>query len=115
MPTVIITDEWEAWYDALDDQASEAVYEDVELLRREGVLLRFPHTSRVRGSRYAMRELRTQAGGRPLRSFYMFDRNRQAVVLLGGDKTGNDRFYEEMTPQADRRWEQYLNDVRKER
>jgi len=49
-----------------------------------------------------------QAGGRPLRVFYAFDPRRDAVLLIGGDKTGNGRFYERMVPVAERIWEQYL-------
>jgi len=41
---------------------------------------------------------------------YAFDPRRQAVLLIGGDKTGRDRFYEEMTPWAERVWEEYLVD-----
>lgn len=38
---------------------------------------------------------------------------RDAVLLIGGDKTGNDRFYDEMVPVADRLWEEYLREVSK--
>jgi hypothetical protein len=41
-----------------------------------------------------MRELRVQSGGRSLRVFYAFDPRRSAILLIGGDKTGDDRFYE---------------------
>jgi hypothetical protein len=34
-------------------------------------------------------------GGNPLRIFYAFDPRRRAILLIGGDKTGNDRFYGE--------------------
>ena len=42
-----------------------------------------------------MRELRVQSGGRPIRVFYAFDPRRMAILLIGGDKTGDDRFYDE--------------------
>jgi hypothetical protein len=42
-----------------------------------------------------MRELRIQSGGNPLCVFYAFDPRRTAILLIGGDKTGKDRFYEE--------------------
>jgi hypothetical protein len=29
-------------------------------------------------------------------------------LLLGGDKGGNDRFYEQSVPRADTLWERYL-------
>jgi hypothetical protein len=33
---------------------------------------------------------------------------RQAVLLLGGDKTGDDRFYERMIPQSEGLLAEYL-------
>ena len=49
-----------------------------------------------------MRELRIQHEGRPYRVLYAFDPRRTALLILGGDKTGNDRWYEQMVPQADK-------------
>ncbi len=55
-----------------------------------------------------MRELRVQSHGHPLRVFYAFDPTRTAILLIGGDKTGNDRFYDEMIPHADRLYDQHI-------
>ncbi len=68
----------------------------------------------MRGSRIALRELRVQSAGRPLRIFYVFDPGRQAVLLIGGDKTGRDRFYEEIVPIAERIYQEYLRETRRE-
>jgi hypothetical protein len=57
---------------------------------------------------YALRELRRS--GQPIRMLYAFDPERQAVVLVGGDKTGDERFYEREVPRAERIWEQYLKE-----
>jgi hypothetical protein len=48
-----------------------------------------------------MRELRVQHRGRPLRILYAFDPRRTAILLLGGDKTGDGRWYERFVPRAD--------------
>jgi len=48
----------------------------------------------------------------PLRIIYAFDAQRQAVLILGGDKTGDDRFYSWMIPKAEAIWEQYLQELR---
>lgn len=55
-----------------------------------------------------MRELRIQSGGRPLRVLYAFDRNRTAILILGGDKTGDKRWYDDAVPKADRLFGGYL-------
>ena len=76
---------------------------------RLGIELKFPHSSGVSGSRYAqMRELRIQHQGRPYRVLYAFDPQRNAVLLIGGDKTGNEQWYETSVPLADRLYERHL-------
>jgi hypothetical protein len=61
-----------------------------------------------------MRELRVQSGGRPVRVFYAFDPRRSAILLIGGDKTGDKRFYETMIPVADRLYDEYIEELKKE-
>jgi hypothetical protein len=107
MVEVIATDEFRDWYWGLDDGDMHAVYRAVGLLEADGVTLGHPYSSEIKGSRYALRELRVQSHGRPLRVFYIFDPDRQAVLLIGGDKTGDGRFYERMIPLAERIWEDY--------
>jgi hypothetical protein len=90
------TNEFGAWWDGLDDDVSKRVGAAVDLLATHGPELRFPHSSGINGSRHAhMRELRIQSAGRPLRVFYAFDPRRTAILLVGGDKTGQDRIYKE--------------------
>lgn len=88
----------------------------VRKLEQRGPTLPFPFSSDVRGSRHGnMRELRIRTGRRRLRVFYAFDPRRLAILLIGGDKTGNDRFYEVFVPQADRIYEKYLEEIQQER
>lgn len=77
---VITTDEFAAWYDELNDADTEAVTRVVGLLEARGVTLGFPYSSDIKGSRYALRELRIQSDGRPLRVLYAFDPTRHAVL-----------------------------------
>ena len=107
---VIVTDEFKYWYDQLAGDDEDAVYRAVGVLEAFGVALGYPQTSAIEGSRYALRELRVQSGGRPLRIFYAFDTKRDAVLIIGGDKTGKKRFYEEMIPRAEQIWEEYLTE-----
>src|SRR6266700_3835951 len=85
---------------------------DVEILREKGINLRFPRCSKITTSRHGqMRELRIQHEGRPYRALYAFDPNRAALLLIGGDKTGNDRWYETFVPIADRLYRKHLKDL----
>jgi hypothetical protein len=61
-----------------------------------------------------MRELRVQHQGRPYRVLYVFDPRRVAILLLGGDKTGDDRWYERNVPLADRLYDNYLAEVKED-
>lgn len=61
-----------------------------------------------------MRELRVQIGGRPIRVFYAFNPLRIAILLIGGDKTGDGRFYDRMTPVADNLYDEHLIELRRE-
>lgn len=95
----------------LDDKDSEAVAKIVDLLGVKGVALKFPYQSALVTSAFGLRELRIQSGGKPLRIAYGFDPMRQAVVLLGADKTGDPNFYDWFVPAADRRWIKYLKEA----
>ncbi len=93
------TNEFGAWWTRITGSEQEDVAIVVELLMEQGPELPFPYSSGVAGSRHGhMRELRVQSGGRPLRVFYAFDPRRSAILLIGGDKTGNDRFYKRFIP-----------------
>jgi hypothetical protein len=61
-----------------------------------------------------MRELRSQCEGRLLRTFYAFDPRRTAILLIGGDKTGDDRFYDVMVPIVDKIYDNYLKEIQEE-
>jgi hypothetical protein len=61
-----------------------------------------------------MRELRIQSGGKPLCLFYAFDPRRAAILLIGGDKTGDNRFYRRLVPVADRLYDEHLEELRQE-
>jgi hypothetical protein len=62
-----------------------------------------------------MWELRSQCEGRPLRTFYVFDPRRIAILLIGGDKTGDDRFYNVMVPIADKNYDDYLKEMQEDK
>jgi hypothetical protein len=108
------TDDFERWWEDLSDDEQESVASHVELLEARGPQLPFPYSSGVQTSKHGnMRELRIQHQGRPYRVLYAFDPRRVAMLLLGGDKTGNDRWYEEFVPTADRLYEAHLEVLRK--
>jgi hypothetical protein len=110
MSEVAYTDDFGEWFDSLAEAEQDDVAFSVGLVREYGVTLGHPHSSAIKGAKHALRELRCQSSGRPLRIFYAYNPVRDAVMILGGDKTGDDRFYERNVAKAEKIWEQYLNE-----
>jgi hypothetical protein len=112
---VEFTDEFAEWWTSLDEAEQEDVEASVMLLRERGPTLGRPHADLVATSAYPnMKELRTQHDGRPYRTLFAFDPRRVAILLIGGDKTGNARWYLEFVPQADKIYSEHLRQLEKE-
>lgn len=109
------TDEFGDWWNFLDADEQESVAAYVRLLEEKGPRLPFPYSSRVESSRHShMRELRVQHKGMPYRLLYAFDPRRVAILLIGGNKTGDDRWYEKYVPRADRLYDEHIEQLREE-
>lgn len=109
---VVFTPRAEEWISSLSGSEWASMATVVDLLEQEGPTLGRPVVDTIKGSRHAnMKELRS-AGGH-LRALFAFDPRRQAIVLLGGDKTGDWRgWYERNVPTADDLFDNYLAELR---
>lgn len=108
---VIALDHFTVWYQGLDIDTAEGVNVVVDLLEQHGPQLRFPYSSDINTPNTSnLRELRKQHRGHPIRILYAFDPRRQAVLILGADKTGDARWYDTAVPKADKLFQQYLRD-----
>ena len=109
------TNEFGHWWSKLAEGEQDDITAMVDLLVEHGPGLPFPYSSSVEGTRHGhMRELRIQSGGRPIRVFYAFDPRRSAILLTGGDKTGDDRFYRRYVPLADKLYNEHLEELKRE-
>lgn len=106
---VIVTAEFERWWDGLLVEEQKNVAVVVTMLEERGVLLPFPYSSSITSST-KLRELRVQHAGQPYRILYAFDPRRSAVLLLGGNKTGGDRWYDTHVPKAEKLFAAYLKE-----
>ncbi len=87
----------------------------VKLLQRFGPALLRPHPGTIAASRHPnMKELIIQHAGRPYRVLFAFDPRRCAILLVGGDKTGDKQWYKRFVPVADRLYEKHLAALRRE-
>ena len=109
------TDEFEQWWTRLTEGEQDAIAASVGLIEELGPNLGRPHVDHVKSSRHSnMKELRTQSGGDPLRTFFVFDPRRTAILLIGGNKVGDNRFYDRMIPIADQLYCTHLEELKKE-
>jgi hypothetical protein len=109
------TDEFEEWWNGLNEGEQDDVAALVGVLEEKGPSLRRPHVGAIVTSRHAnMKELIIQHAGRPYRVLFAFDPRRTAILLIGGDKTGNDNWYREFVPVADRLYDEHIEGLKKE-
>lgn len=112
---VEFTNEFAEWWDTLSEAAQDAIAKDVKLLTEYGPGLGRPRVDTVKQSKFSnMKELRTQHAGEPYRSFFAFDPRRCAILLIGGNKNGDKRFYDRYIPLADKLYEVHLEELRNE-
>jgi len=108
-----MVDEFQTWLESLDQETYNRVLAAADILREEGPSLGRPLVDTVKGSRFAnMKELRPPAPGRKtIRVLFVFDPDRQAILLVGGDKTNNwEKWYTRNIPVADARFARHLEE-----
>lgn len=102
---------FERWWVSLSDVDRRRVAVRIEALKRSGPGLGRPTVDTVEGSRHSnMKELRAGT----VRVLFAFDPQRRAVLLLGGDKRGQKRWYKKAIPLADNLYDQYLASLEEE-
>jgi len=109
------TDEFGEWWSALDEDVQEAIAHDVGVLEQVGPGLGRPTVDTLSGSKFPnMKELRTKHSRHAIRILFAFDPRRCAILLIGGDKSGDSRFYERMIPLADGLYQEHLDELARE-
>lgn len=110
---VITVENFDDWFLSLDSSEQQNVLAAILVLEQFGPALGRPYVDSLKGTDKVknLKELRVQHKGKPIRAFFAFDPLRQAVMLCGGDKTGNKHFYETMIPIAEREFLNYLKEL----
>ena len=109
------TDGFGEWWEGLTAEQQEALDDRVTLLAEVGPSLRRPVVGEITSSRHAnMKELRVSSGG-ALRVLFAFDPRRHAILLLGGDKSGQwKEWHNWAIPRADELYDTHLEELRAE-
>ncbi len=107
----------ETWMSVLDEDSYEQVIAALELLAERGPQLGRPLVDSVVRSRHKnMKELRPGSSGRSeLRILFAFDPQRQAILLVAGDKAGNwTKWYKTNIPMADDLFDDHVKTLKGE-
>ncbi len=111
---VEVTGEFKDWWSGLTEAECISVERAVLPLEERGPHLPFP------AARYMARAIPLcvncvcNTRDTPTGCFTFFDPRRVALLLLGGDKTGDDRWYEKNVPLADQIYDNYLAEIEEE-
>jgi hypothetical protein len=109
--TVSFHDDFDPEFDALAQNVQIVMLESLVALQQIGPLLGRPHVDTLAGSKFPnMKELRFAADNGVWRVAFAFDPEREAIVLVAGDKAGvaQRRFYKSLITKADERFASHL-------
>ena len=106
------TAEWDEWFDGLSDELQVAIAARLDLLAQRGPALGRPTVDTLTGSKLSnLKELRVNADRQNTRTLFVFDPTRTAILLVGGDKTGQwNEWYRTAIPQAERLYKRHLQE-----
>jgi len=114
---VAVGDKFEPEFNALPKDVQTEILALARLLQQFGPRLGRPRVDTLDGSRHAnMKELRFAAADGEWRVAFVFDPQRQGILLVAGDKSGGSqkRFYRELIRKADERFDAHLQRLKKE-
>ena len=113
--TVKVSQTFKNWFDEQDKPLKRTVLFTVGLLEAYGPQLPRPYADTLKGSKLKnLKELRVEYKGNPYRILYAFDPKREALLLLGGNKATDKRWYTRAIKQAERIFEAHLKALDKE-
>jgi hypothetical protein len=109
---VEFSDEFDSEFEKLSEDVQSSLIQHANLLKIYGPQLSRPYADTLNGSIYPnMKELRFNANDGVWRVAFAFDPQRQAIILVAGDKAGANqkKFYKQLIDIADRRYTEHLN------
>lgn len=116
--SVSFHDEFDSEFATMPEAVQDGLLALARLLTVSGPRLGRPHADTLAGSRHAdMKELRFTAANGAWRVAFASDPERNAILLMAGDKAGvaPKRFYRALIAKADRRFENHLAALASER
>ncbi len=113
--TLLYLQTFQGWLDSQPEDLQDEALAYLELLKERGPLLPRPYADTLKGSNIAnLKELRFSFNGAPIRILFAFDPKQQGVIIIGGDKTGDKRWYDTNIPIAEELYATHLKKQKKE-
>jgi hypothetical protein len=115
---VVFDTAFEPEFDELPEPVQDELLACLPLLEQFGPTLGRPRVDTLKGSGHAnMKELRFKAANGVWRVAFAFDPQRQAILLVCGDKSGvsEGKFYRQLIQKADERLDQHLARLKEEK
>jgi hypothetical protein len=113
--TVVYLDNYTKWFEEQEEGLQDDIIAYLDLLEELGPTLGRPYADTLSGSSLTnLKELRLTEGRSEIRILFVFDPKQQAVLILGGDKTGDKRWYKTNIPIAESLYSMHLENQKKE-
>ena len=116
--TILFHDAFSGEFDQLPETVQNGLLAHAGLLEQFGPSLGRPRVDTLKGSRHAnMKEIRFDADNGVWRFAFAFDPRREAIILVGGDKSGGGekRFYRQLIQKADDRFDEHILSLKQAR
>lgn len=110
--TIKQTEEFAEWFESSDSKPQEDILEKVQTLSELGPHLGRPLVDTLKGSSISnLKELRFDSNGKVMRITFVFDPDRNGVLLIGGDKAGKNqvKFYQELIANSEEIYKKWLD------
>jgi len=113
--TVLFDEEFAAWLETVEEGLQDELLVHARLLQELGPNLGRPYVDTLKGSKVPnLKELRVQYRGDPWRILFAFDPKRAAILLVGGNKSGDKRWDKKHVRIAEQRFERHLERLKEE-
>ncbi|HNG73407.1 MAG TPA: type II toxin-antitoxin system RelE/ParE family toxin [Candidatus Obscuribacter sp.] len=111
---LVLLDNFVVWLDEQEEERRIKILGHLDLLEERGPLLGRPYVDTIKGSKIPnLKELRVQHKTEPIRILFAFDPKQQAVIILGGSKQADKRWYDTNIPISEKLFFEHLEKLRK--
>lgn len=112
---VLFQTDFEQWFFEQEEAIQDTILAHLTVLKELGPALGRPSVDTLKNTKLPnLKELRIQHNGSPWRILFAFDPKRQAILLVGGNKQSDNRWYKKAIALAEKRYNKYLEELEEE-